>query len=139
MPTESQILANRATSHEIQAMPNFLNSKELNSAGFTRPKPASRELRSTLVERTLQFHPFFAKRTQFPKSQVSTKYYTARTCENWTIGEIGKTNPKRTQYEPNSKPIRTQFEAKRSQSNPISARYFWVTEENQKLKIKMQN
>jgi len=98
-------------SDERRAMPNFLNSKELDS----RPQPASRELRSTLVERPLQFQPFFAKRTQFPKSQISTMLYFTRTYESWTIGQIGKTNPKRTQFKANSNPIRTQ-------SNPIQSR-----------------
>jgi len=94
-------------------MPNFLNSKELNSAGFSRPQPASYELRSTLVERPLQIHPFYAKQSQFPKSQVFTKYYITRTYESWTLGQIGKTNPIQTQFKPNSNPIQTQ-------SNPIS-------------------
>jgi len=98
----------RATRNKPRTMPNFLNNKELNSAGFSRPQPESYELRSTLVERPLQFQPFFAKRTQFPKSQVFTKYYITRTYESWTIGQIGKTNPKRTQNEPNTNPIRTQ-------------------------------
>jgi len=103
-------------------MPNFLNSKELDSAGPTRPQPTSDqrpatsdELPSTLVERTLQFQPFYAKRTQFPKSQVFTKLYITRTYENWTLGQIGKTNPIRTQFKPN----RTQFRSRRFSLQPF--------------------
>jgi len=92
-------------------MPNFLNNKELNSAGFSRPKPANYELCSTLVERTLQFQPFYAKQSQFPKSQVFTKYYITRTYENWTLGQLGKTKPIQTQ----SKPIQSQFKANQTQ------------------------
>jgi len=96
-------------------MPNFLNNKELNSVGFNRPQPASCELRSTLVERPLQIQPFYAKRTQFPKSQVFTKFYITRTYENWTLGGIGKTNPIRTQFKANSNPIQSQTKPIQSQ------------------------
>ncbi|MHC4173562.1 MAG: hypothetical protein ACYST5_11550, partial [Planctomycetota bacterium] len=52
-----------------------------------------------------KFAPFYAKQTQFPKSQMIVNLYNTMTYENksdWTLGE----------NKPNSKPIQ-------SQSNPI--------------------
>jgi len=53
----------------------------------------------------LWLHINYAKQSQFPKSQVSTKHYITRTYENWTISQIGKTNPIQTQFKANSNPI----------------------------------
>jgi len=56
---------------------------------------------STFVERPLQIHPFYAKQTQFPKSQMNVKPYNTTDYENianWTLGE----------NKPNTNPIQTQ-------------------------------
>ncbi len=54
---------------------------------------------STTVESSLQISPFYAKQTQFPKSQMKANTFTQKDYENksdWTIG----------QNKPNSNPIK---------------------------------
>ena len=54
---------------------------------------------STTVEDPLQINPFYAKQTQFPKSQMNLNIYNTTNYENkhnWTIG----------QNKPNSNPIK---------------------------------
>ncbi|MHC4485607.1 MAG: hypothetical protein ACYS4T_10400 [Planctomycetota bacterium] len=61
---------------------------------------------STTVEDPLQIGPFYAKQSQFPKSQMNVSLYNTMEYENksdWTPGE----------NKPNSKPIQ-------SQSKPIA-------------------
>jgi len=41
----------------------------------------------------------------------------------WTLGQIGKTKPKQSQYKPNTNPIQTQFKPKQTQFHMILA-YF---------------
>ncbi len=58
---------------------------------------------STSVENPLQINPFYAKQTQFPKSQMNVNLYNTTDYENkhnWTIG----------QSKPNSKPIKPNFQ-----------------------------
>jgi len=60
---------------------------------------------STTVEDSLQITPFYAKQSQFPKSQMNVKPYNTTDYENvanWTLGE---NKPKQSQ----SNPIQTQF------------------------------
>jgi len=60
----------------------------------------------------------YAKQSQFPKSQVFTKFYITRTYESWTLGHIGKTNPIQTQFKANSNPNKanqSQFKANQTQ------------------------
>ena len=66
---------------------------------------------------------FLQNEPNFRKSQVNITDLLKRDYEKWTLGQLGKTNPKRTQtnpkrtqfwpikrqYEPNSNPIQTQF------------------------------
>jgi len=47
-------------------------------------------LPSTSVENPLQINPFYAKQTQFPKSQMNVNLYNTTDYENkrnWTLGE----------------------------------------------------
>jgi hypothetical protein len=37
---------------------------------------------------------------------------------NWTLGQLGKTNPIQTQYKPNSKPIKAKTNPIQTQTNP---------------------
>ncbi len=56
-------------------------------------------LSSTSVENPLQISSFYAKQTQFPKSQMNVNLYNTRDYENkpnWTLGE----------NKPNSNPIK---------------------------------
>ncbi len=58
---------------------------------------------STTVEDPLQINPFYAKQTQFPKSQMNVNTYITKNYENkcnWTIG----------QSKPNSNPIKPNFQ-----------------------------
>ena len=53
---------------------------------------------STLVESALQITPFYAKQTQFLKSQMNVKPYNTTDYENianWTLGE---NKPKQSQF-----------------------------------------
>jgi len=55
---------------------------------------------STTVEDSLQINPFYAKQTQFPKSQINVNLYNITDYENisdWTLG----------QNKPNSNPIKS--------------------------------
>jgi len=45
---------------------------------------------STSIEKALQIRPFYAKQTQFPKSQMNVNQYNTMNYEkksNWTLGE----------------------------------------------------
>ena len=70
------------------------------------------------------YKPFFAKRTQIPKSQVNVNNVLSKEYEKWTLGGVGKTNPKRTQTNPNEpkqsqlKPIKANKMPKRTQNKP---------------------
>ncbi len=70
-------------------------------------------LRST-KDYVRNYKPFFAKRTQIRKSQVNVNNVLAKDYDNWTLGQLGKTNPKRTQTNPKRtqlKPIKCQNKA----------------------------
>jgi len=34
--------------------------------------------------------------------------------KKWTLGQVGKTNPKRTQFKPKTNPIQTQFQRQKN-------------------------
>jgi len=38
----------------------------------------------------------------------------------WTLGQMGKTKPKQSQFKPNSNPIQTQYKAN---TNPLQSQY----------------
>ena len=74
-------------------------------------------LPSTLVENALQITPFYAKRTQFPKSQMNVTSFITTDYENnsnWTLGE----------NEPNSNPIKANLKrAKMDVNSSITKDY----------------
>jgi len=53
---------------------------------------------------------------KFQKAQMNASSVLTKNYDNWTLGERGKNEPKRTQY----KPKMNQNEPKRTQTNPIS-------------------
>ena len=57
---------------------------------------------STFVESSLQINSFYAKQSQFSKSQVYVNKEMTRDYEKRTLGVIGKTKPNKA----NSKPIK---------------------------------
>jgi len=76
-----------------------------------------RSICSTLVESALQIHPFFAKRTQFPKSQMDSSYYITREYEHMDTWSNGKNEPKTNPIKANKMPKQSQYKPK---TNPIS-------------------
>jgi len=55
----------------------------------------------TLVVSALQNHLFMQNEPNFQKSQMNVNKVLTKDYENKTLGRLGKTNPKRTQNEPN--------------------------------------
>jgi len=55
----------------------------------------------TLVKSTLQIRLFMQNEPNFRKSQMNVNDDIKKDYENETLGGLGKTNPKRTQNEPN--------------------------------------
>ena len=66
---------------------------------------------STLVERTLQITPFFAKQTQFQKRRNWPKLFNDKKIRENRIWRKGKNKP-------NSNPIQSQFKANQTQFWP---------------------
>ena len=65
---------------------------------------------STSVENSLQIKPFYAKQTQFPKSQMIVNTYNTtdyKNKSNWTLGE----------NKPNSNPIKPNFKKAKMNAN----------------------
>jgi hypothetical protein len=79
---------------------------------------------STTVERTLQIHLFLTNKANFRKSQVNVSNVLTRVYEKWTLGQVGKTNPKQTQNKANSNPIQSQFKANTNPNKPDFNRGF---------------
>jgi hypothetical protein len=70
-------------------------------------------LRSTIVENSLQITPFYAKQTQFQKWQKNINTFLAMRYENLGTLMGQKTKPKQTQLKPikpKTNPIQTQFQ-----------------------------
>ncbi len=64
---------------------------------------------STSVEDPLQINPFYAKQSQFPRSQMNVNPYNTTDYErkcNWTLGEKNPIKPNLSQLKPISKPIK---------------------------------
>ena len=55
---------------------------------------------STTVEDSLQIHLFMQNEPKFRKSQMNVTNLLTREYEKRTLGQLGKTNPKRTQSKP---------------------------------------
>jgi len=66
------------------------------------------EIRST-NSYVRNYKPFFAKRTQFPKSQVNVNTVITTNYEQMDTWSIGKNEPKRTQNEPKTNPNEPKF------------------------------
>jgi len=52
----------------------------------------------TTVKSSLQIRLFMQNEPNFRKSQMNVSYYIRMDYEKWTLGRLGKTNPKRTQF-----------------------------------------
>ncbi len=72
---------------------------------YSKLLPAQRpcRIRSTTVERPLQIDQIMQNEPKLQKSQATVTTALTKIYENWTLGECGKNEPKRTQNEPNSK------------------------------------
>jgi hypothetical protein len=76
----------------------------------------------TNVMSALQIHLFMqnepkSQKVKLDVNKVLTMDYVQ--MDTWSIRKNkAKTNPKQSQFEPNTKPIRTQFKAKQTQFNP---------------------
>jgi len=90
---------------------------------------------STLVERSLQIHPFLTNKANFRKSQMNVSNVLTMNYDKMDTWSSGKnkanskpiqtqfkanSNPIQSQFKPNSKPIQTQF---KPNTNPIQTQY----------------
>ena len=92
---------------------------------------------STLVESALQIGPFMQNEPNFRKSQMNVTTYITKNCEDMTLGQRGKNEPKtnpikanqtqlkpiKCQNKPNTKPIKPNFKGKRMMIAAINRRF----------------
>jgi hypothetical protein len=72
----------------------------------------------TDVMSALQIHLFMQNKANFRKSQMYVSEVLTINYGNWTLGQVGKTNPIQTQYKANSNPIQTQYKANLNPNKP---------------------
>ena len=84
------------------------------------PNPQSLTPRlSTTVESALQIKLFMQNEPNFRKSQMNVNKVLTTDYEKRTLGQLGKTNPIRTQYEPNQSQYKPNSNPKQTQTKPI--------------------
>ena len=85
---------------------------------------------STTVESALQIHLFLTNEPNFRKSQMNVTSLIIKECSKWTLGQLGKTNPKQSQF----KAKQTQYKPKQSQYN-TALRLFAVGSRTEKIML----